>query len=616
MFTNMKQTRKLGMWMVLIVITLLVSMVVSAEVTFQRFPNSVQGHITDVDTGEGIYGAIVVIGDSEANYMTTVSGENGFYEFLQVASHCNDVFPYHVPVKVLKSSYDNAISSYTMPCSWTTSYRVYLDISMQAKPGTGVIIATVVDECNNPMPSVRVQTGTAVSKSGEDGVAQLRVSPNTYTVIGRLSNYVNYVQPDIVVASDAVVDVPITMVRADGIQLNVAEVCDDLVDNDCDGDVDCADSDCAATCGVCECSDIECREPLDGFRCDTCNYNDVSLIMESGAECDDGEDDDCDGLVDCADSQCAGSTYCEDCTNSMDDDDDTLIDCEDPDCSEYPACFEDCTNNIDDDGDGLDDMNDPDCFAIPYDCDDDDSAVNPGAVEICDNFIDDDCDTLIDDLDPDCAAPCAFTDAYWSEEEVSDGTEVTLTVEATDCDDQEVYFNIFEDDVPFDILDDYTNDEFVVNPRAFFVAGKAEVTWNAIYLNDWPVNPPEYYFDAELVLDSDVDMRSQGPSADGLLIVTGNEPPIPVDPFLIEPDGGELYDESAIVRWNPGLDPEEDPILYTLYYSADSGINWNLMKDDYGLILDIGAKRTISLNFDAVCDDGCFPHTPSDSIIT
>jgi hypothetical protein len=54
--------------------------------------------------------------------------------------------------------------------------------------------------------------------------------------------------------------------------------CDDFVDNDCDGDFDCADSDCAA--------------------------DDACICIPETEICDNGIDDDCDDLIDCADSDC------------------------------------------------------------------------------------------------------------------------------------------------------------------------------------------------------------------------------------------------------------------------------------------------------------------------
>jgi hypothetical protein len=56
---------------------------------------------------------------------------------------------------------------------------------------------------------------------------------------------------------------------------------------------------------------------------------------ETPERCDNAEDDDGDGLVDCADPDCHGSPACgtpEDCSNGTDDDGDGLVDCADPGC--------------------------------------------------------------------------------------------------------------------------------------------------------------------------------------------------------------------------------------------------------------------------------------------
>jgi hypothetical protein len=57
----------------------------------------------------------------------------------------------------------------------------------------------------------------------------------------------------------------------------------------------------------------------------------------SESDCSDGWDNDCDGLQDTADLDCAG-TAVEQCANLADDDGDGLVDCADPDCSSFPSC--------------------------------------------------------------------------------------------------------------------------------------------------------------------------------------------------------------------------------------------------------------------------------------
>jgi hypothetical protein len=99
----------------------------------------------------------------------------------------------------------------------------------------------------------------------------------------------------------------------------VPEVCSDGLDNDCDGFVDCADTDCSAnpTCGP------VCMPEV----------------------CNDGVDNDCDGLIDCADPDCSANPACgpvcipEVCNDGLDNDCDGLSDCADPDCSVNPSCL-------------------------------------------------------------------------------------------------------------------------------------------------------------------------------------------------------------------------------------------------------------------------------------
>ncbi len=79
-------------------------------------------------------------------------------------------------------------------------------------------------------------------------------------------------------------------------------------------------------------------------------------------DCDDGVDNDLDGLVDCEDSDCLADDDCiEDCDDGVDNDLDGLVDCEDGDCLADDDCIEDCTDGIDNDLDGLVDMADDDC---------------------------------------------------------------------------------------------------------------------------------------------------------------------------------------------------------------------------------------------------------------
>lgn len=152
-----------------------------------------------------------------------------------------------------------------------------------------------------------------------------------------------------------------------------AEICNDGIDNDGDGHVDCADPGCYGQAGG----------PTG------------QLCQSTESRCDDAFDNDADGDTDCADSDCAASCGgVEDCDDGTDNDGDGDVDCDDADCDEDPACTggEICDNDLDDDDDGDVDCDDADCAA----------AVNCNPVEDCDDGIDNDGDTFADCADSDC----------------------------------------------------------------------------------------------------------------------------------------------------------------------------------------------------------------------
>ena len=93
----------------------------------------------------------------------------------------------------------------------------------------------------------------------------------------------------------------------------INEICNNTIDDDADGKIDCLDSACI-TQAMCQSPEI----------------------------CNNSLDDDRDGLTDCADSQCSGANYCapknEVCDNTIDDDGNGAIDCADVSCFAFAAC--------------------------------------------------------------------------------------------------------------------------------------------------------------------------------------------------------------------------------------------------------------------------------------
>ncbi len=188
-----------------------------------------------------------------------------------------------------------------------------------------------------------------------------------------------------------------------------------------------------------------CTGVPSGFVGTSGDCDDADPAVHPGAtEICNNIDDDCDGLVDDADSGITGQDtwYADTDGDGFGDASSSMLscdqpmghvsnngDCDDTDAAVHPGATEIC-NNIDDDCDGLVDDLDPgitgqdtwyadtdgDGFGdaassvlacdqpMGYvsndeDCDDTDANVHPGATEICNN-IDDDCDGLVDDADP------------------------------------------------------------------------------------------------------------------------------------------------------------------------------------------------------------------------
>ena len=157
------------------------------------------------------------------------------------------------------------------------------------------------------------------------------------------------------------------------------EVCDDNIDNNCNGATDSQEPD----------GDGDGFGPCAG----DCNDGDPT-IHPSAPEIDlDQVDNNCDGVID-ADFDGDGFT-------------EAMGDCDDSDDMVYPGAVEICLDGVDNDCNGFIDIAEPDMDGDGYgpcdgDCDDTDPTIGPGQPEIDGDGIDNNCDNLVDlDIDGD-----------------------------------------------------------------------------------------------------------------------------------------------------------------------------------------------------------------------
>jgi prepilin-type N-terminal cleavage/methylation domain-containing protein len=150
-----------------------------------------------------------------------------------------------------------------------------------------------------------------------------------------------------------------TVERCTGIEVS----CDDAADNDEDTFADCDDTDCAEAENCCDICDSA------GSCYDECGCYGDPYCGESS--CVDGVDNDENGNTDCADATCAEDPSCAPseagfCADGQDNDEDGDYDCDDSECTGEPDVC-DCSCDTNDCGPGTDP-----CYpnGDPYNCDD------------------------------------------------------------------------------------------------------------------------------------------------------------------------------------------------------------------------------------------------------
>jgi len=176
--------------------------------------------------------------------------------------------------------------------------------------------------------------------------------------------------------------------------------CTDNIDNDRDQDYDSA-VDANAGTGI-DCRDYDCKGQGNCTVNERLRYDSGSgTFVDAPSQCFNGLDDDLDGNVDCADTDCLGASFGASSCASYEAylppsplGDGTVI----------PAFyFNLCDDGIDNDGNGLIDENDPDCKNVFGQCGPS-PAIEDYRFLSCSNAIDDDVDGAIDCGDSDCRA--------------------------------------------------------------------------------------------------------------------------------------------------------------------------------------------------------------------
>ena len=113
--------------------------------------------------------------------------------------------------------------------------------------------------------------------------------------------------------------------------------------------------------------EFDCNDGVDNDEngltdCDDPRTEAPTCLPETN--CNDGQDNDADGQADCDDDDCAElCVEAGNCEDGIDNDQNGVADCDDDACAALPVCLQEiCNDDIDNDGDGQTDYNDDECY--------------------------------------------------------------------------------------------------------------------------------------------------------------------------------------------------------------------------------------------------------------
>ncbi len=269
------------------------------------------------------------------------------------------------------------------------------------------------------------------------------------------------------------------------------EICDDGIDNNCNGAADIYEPD----------MDGDGVGPCQG-DCDDTDPNVSPLVPEV----QDGVDNNCDGFID--------SDYDGDGYTTADGD------CDDQDPDVHPGAVEQCYDGVDNDCNGYIDADEPDMDGDGYgpctgDCGEGDPNIGPNAPEIPGDGIDNNCDNLVDeDIDGD----------GW-------------TVANGDCDDDDASIN---PSIPEDCTDGIDNNcDGVIDQGCLSPCETAALTQSYAGCEFWAVDLPQY--DLSKKFGIIVSNTSDTQSANVTISTTGGT----VASWTIPPNGLQTYQDAG-----------------------------------------------------------------------